>query len=175
MAQDPTAAPVEPMIRFGDEWIPAHQAWSKIETATVVMEVINRFNDNFPDLSSGDTRDVVPLVRQRLKDISLRLPPKDAEFADLGEVCAGLLQEMSPEAVLEQLRREHNIGLDHAQLIQLTGESAYASALTREAREFAENRISPDQMAQLWNDAGRPAPGGGLWSAGKVEDLIAAP
>ena len=35
------------------------------------------------------------------------------------------------------------------------------------------NRISAEQTAQLWNDAGRPAPGGGLWSSKKIAVLLA--
>jgi hypothetical protein len=27
----------------------------------------------------------------------------------------------------------------------------------------------------LWNDAGRPAPGGGLWTARKISELLSQP
>ncbi|MCB1798452.1 MAG: hypothetical protein KDI67_06165, partial [Gammaproteobacteria bacterium] len=65
----------EPMICFGGEWIPAHDVWKKMETTTVVVDAIARFNEHFPHLASADTRNVVPLVRQRLKDVTLRMPP----------------------------------------------------------------------------------------------------
>ena len=54
----------------------------------------------------------------------------------------------------------------------LAGDAAYRAALSREATEYELNRISPQQAADLWNDLGRPAPGGGLWNAAKVQALL---
>ena len=45
-------------------------------------------------------------------------------------------------------------------------------ALSREAHRFALNRVSPEQTAELWIEAGRPAPGGGLWTATKITRLL---
>lgn len=164
----------EPMIWFGGEWIPARDAWAKMETATVVVEHIQRFNEMFPQLSSSDTRAVVPLVKQRLKDVELRMPSGPAELPDLGPVAADLLRKMAPEEVLDTLEEQHGTNLELQQLIQLAGEAAYLDSLRREAGEYQDNLISNDQTAQLWNDFGRPAPGGGLWSAKKVDALMKA-
>ena len=161
----------EPTIRVGNDWIPARDAWKKMETATVVVEAIDRFNENFPHLSSPDTRDVVPLVRQRLKNIQLKLP-KRVEGPDFPGEAAKLLESLSPEDVIDVLADKHGLELDLMQLVQMVGESAYIGALGREAVEFQLNRISTDQTAQLWNDARRPAPGGGLWTTQKVEGLL---
>jgi len=161
----------EPMIRFGGEWVPAHDLWKKMETANVVTDAIEHFNDNFPYLSSPDTRDVVPLVRQRLKDIDLRMPGKYTR-PDLTPVAHRLLESMSPEDTIATLHDKYGIQVDIAQLIQLAGEDAYVAALSREAHEFALNLISPEQTADLWNDALRPAPAGGLWTATKVQSLL---
>jgi hypothetical protein len=163
--------PEQPMIRFGGEWIPAHNVWNKMETANVVADVIERFNNNFPKLSNNDTREVVPLVRQRLKDIELQMPVK-ARQPDLGPIAAQLLDSMSPEEAVEILTRDHDAQLDVLQLIQLAGEQNYAQALSREAAEYERNLISPDQTARLWNDLARPAPGGGLWTSGKISALL---
>lgn len=172
MAQKKTNAPAaEPMIRFGGEWIPAHDLWKKMEAANVIADAIERFNTEFPHLSSTHSRDVVPLVRQRLKDIDLRMRDEPPQV-DLGEVAIGLLESMSPEYVIDVMREKYNTAMDVAQLIQLAGEKAYVAALMREAHEYALNLISPEQTAELWNDAARPAPGGGLWSAKKVQDLL---
>jgi hypothetical protein len=173
MSQDREDAPPEPMIRFGNDWVPAHEAWKKMETATVAVEAIERFNASFPHLASDETREVVPVVKQRLKDITLRMPSRDPETMELGLLCAGFLEQMSPEDVLDRVQDEHGEALDLLQLIQLAGEDAYIRALGREAHEFLNNGISPDQTAQLWKDAQRPAPGGGLWTARKVEELLA--
>lgn len=159
------------MIRFGGEWIPAHDVWKKMETTQVVVDAIARFNETFPHLSSADTRNVVPLVRQRLKDVQLRMPRK-SELPDLCGVAGSLLEAMAPEDVIDALREQHGAEITLNQLVQLVGDQAYRDALSREAAEYQMNRISPDQTAQLWNDAARPAPGGGLWTAKKVNALL---
>jgi hypothetical protein len=171
MPSKPDTSDDEAVILFGGEWIPACEAWKKMETATVVVEQIDRFNENFPDLASRATREVVPLVRQRLKNIELRMPVK-AELPDLGGVASELLTTLPPEDVLDVLAEKHGMQVDILGLIQLVGDNAYIAALTREGREFEMNRISHDQTAQVWNELGRPAPGGGLWSAKKVEALL---
>ena len=57
---------------------------------------------------------------------------------------------------------------------QVAGERPYTNALRREGSDLKTNRVSPEQTAQLWNEQGRPAPGGGLWSPTKVIKLLAA-
>ena len=163
--------PADPMIRFGGEWVPAHEVWEKMETATVVVATIDHFNEHFPDLSTKETRDVVPLVQQRLKQIELRMPPRDGGLPDLGPLANELLDEHSPEGALAAMRERHGVQLELQHLIQLAGQ-AYVGALTREATEFEANRVLPEQTAELWNDSGRPAPGGGLWTAAKVNRLL---
>jgi len=172
MATDKTQAKAaEPMIRFGTKWVPAHDLWKKMETVNVIADAIEHFNTEFPHLSSSHSRDVVPLVRQRLKDIDLRMPDEAPE-TDLGEVTSGLLETLPPERVIMVLRDQFNAEVDINGLIQLAGEEAYVSALQREGKEHALNLVSPEQTAKLWNDAARPLPGGGLWTAKKVEDLM---
>jgi hypothetical protein len=161
------------MIRFGGDWMPAHDVWKKMETANVVVDAIDHFNTSFPNLASAETRDVVPLVKQRLKDIELRIPVK-YKRPDLGPVAAELLDAMSPEEAIEVLAEKHDAQIDLMQLIQLAGEKCYVKAMYREAAEYALNLISADQTAQLWNDLARPAPGGGLWTGKKITALLDA-
>ena len=142
-----------------------------METVNVIADSIERFNTEYPHLSSAQSRDVVPLVRQRLKNIDLRMPSQTPQL-DLGEVTGGLLETMSPEDVIELLRDQYATDIDLSRLIQLAGEEAYVSAIQREAREHTLNLVSPEQTALLWNDAARPPPGGGLWTAKKVQDLL---
>ena len=172
MSEDKEDEPEEPMIRFGGEWMPAHDVWKKMETATVVTDTIDRFNIGFPDLASADTRNVVPLVRQRLKDIQLRMPTSNAESIDFGPIASELLDVMAPEDALEVLKEKHGMELDLGQLILLVGEEKYLGSLAREAKEYELNRLSPKQTAQLWNEAGRASPGGGLWSEEKIKKLL---
>lgn len=153
--------------------MPAHEVWSKIETLQSVATAIERFNEEFPDLATLTTREVVPIVRDRLKQVRLRMPGREAP-ANNQAVASGLLQTLSPEQVVERLQEDHGLQIDLAQLVQLVGEHPYRNALQREALELHKNRISAEQMAELWNDARRPVPGGGLWSAVKVEHLLPA-
>ena len=168
----PDTPDTAPMIRMGDAWVPAHEAWDRMETASTVADHIERFNRNFPELSTETTREVVSLVRQRLKDISLRMPPRPAPEQDLKEMAAELLVRLSPEEAIEQLFAVSGEELTLRELIALAGEQAYIEALTREALEYQANQILPEQTAQIWNDMARPAPGGGLWSGRKVARLL---
>lgn len=170
--EDENGTTAQPMIRFGGEWLPAHEVWDKMETATVVMETIQRFNENYPGLASSGTRNVVPLVKKRLKEIEMRMPRGPASLPDLGPVASDLLKRMSPERTLDVLEQEHGANLEMMQLIQLAGEEAYLDALTREGADYRANRISDEQTARLWNDFARPPPGGGLWTARKVAELL---
>ena len=77
MTRSNTTQPTEqPMVRFGEEWIPAHTAWKKLQTISLVTDFIQRFNQEFPDLASSDTREVVPLAKQRLREIELSMPAR---------------------------------------------------------------------------------------------------
>lgn len=162
----------EPLIKLGDRWVPAHQAWARMETASGFADSIERFNRRFPDLTTKTTRDVVPLVRQRLRNIALRMPEKATEPADPGTILAELLAQVSPEEAIAELHERTGQSVDLRELISLAGEKAYIGALTREANEFRKNCIHPDQTAQIWNEMGRPLPSGGLWSGRRVEELL---
>ena len=162
----------DPKIRFGGKWTPAHEVWKKMETANAVAAAIERFNKGFPHLSTVETRNVVPLVRQRLKDIELRMPSDG--LPDLAPIAVDLLKTLTPEAALQALTDAYGVKLELHQLVEMAGNAPYIDALAREAVEYEDNRISPEQTAYLWNDAGRPAPGGGQWNEGMIRDLLDA-
>ena len=163
---------LEPKILFNGQYIPAHEAWKRMETATVATEILERFNTTFPDLATEETRAVVPLVRQRLKDVEVRLPKIPAKAPEIKELAIALLKTTSPEEVLDTLQVEFDTELDIQQLLALTGKEPYLSSISQEANELTTNKISNDQMAELWNELRRPAPGGGFWTAAKVEKLL---
>jgi len=170
-AKGSKATKEEPKIRFGEHWIPAHQAWKKMETASAVADVIDHFNTHFPELSTPVTRDVVPTVRQRLKDIQLQMPTQ-AEPTDHAAIAMKMLRDMAPEDVIDELARDHDLDINLQELIALAGQEAYLDALQREAKEYEANMILAEQTSQIWNEMARPAPGGGLWNKVKVEKLI---
>lgn len=162
----------EPKIMFAGEWIPAHEAWSKMETALTATEVIDRFNTRFPHLASEETQAVVPEVRRRLRDIQLSMPKGMARAPELRGRALELLQSQGPEDVLETLREEFDADIDMRSLLAITGREPYLVALQREAGELAQNKVSDEQAATLWNELQRPAPGGGLWTASKVRQVL---
>ena len=164
--------PQDPAIRFGGQWRPAHEVWKKMETANVVADAIERFNQRFPTLSTAETREIVPLVRQRLKNIELRMSSEESGKVDLARIAADLLSDHPPEEVIAILRQQHDSEIDILRLIRLAGEQPYVDALLREARDDESRPILPKQMAKRWNDAGRPPPGGGLWTAKKIHALL---
>jgi hypothetical protein len=162
----------EPLIKIAGKWVPAHKAWAQMEFAQEVADMIDHFNSRHTALSTESSRETVPIVRQRLKDIALRMPRREQDAPNLATIVSESLAQMSPEDVVDQLREQYGQEISLRDLIALAGEKAYEEALAREANECQANRILPEQTAQIWNDMARPVPGGGLWSAKKVEQII---
>lgn len=167
----------QPTINFGGEQIPAHEAWGRLETLSTATDLLDRFNADHPDLATEFTVQVVETVRHRLQRIQLTMPAKggneggDTNGVDEVNLAKELLAKYSPEEVLEMLEAEHGVEMNIHALSQAAAE-AYVQALAREAVELEANMVLPDQMADLWNELGRPAPGGGLWTTSKVHQLI---
>ena len=158
------------MIQFGGEWLPAEDVRKKMDATTQVVDAIDRFNSEFPHLATASTREIVPLVRQRLQAIRLRMP-YPGQQQDLAEYAVDLLAVLSPEDVIDALAERHGQHLDMLQLIQLAGNRPYLLALSREATELEQNMVSPQQASHLRLVLARPATGGGLWKADKVVAL----
>lgn len=161
-----------PRIRVSSEWIPAHQAWSKFETASNAAETIERFNQRWPELASDATRTIVPKVRKQLKAIELMMPKRKPILPDLGEKATELLAVLGPEQTIEAIKDEYGHELDLQALVTIAGMPAYTTSLRNELLELRRNKITSQQTATLWNELGRPAAGGGQWTANKVDDLF---
>jgi hypothetical protein len=54
----------------------------------------------------------------------------------------------------------------------LAGSESYRHSLALEGAVLTNNSISPDQIAVLWNEAGRPAPGKPLWDRLLVVEVL---
>ncbi|MEJ2577325.1 MAG: hypothetical protein P8106_11810 [Gammaproteobacteria bacterium] len=164
----------EPQIRFAGRWLPAHQAREKLAVAIEAMERVERFNERFPDLATAATLGVVPRVRRRLarvKALALPLTSKDAKA--LRKKAHGLLGANPPEDVIDALQEDFASSLNLQTLVAMVGMPAYLEALHREALVLRQNRISAEQIAVLWNDLARFAPGGGRWTERWVQRLLA--
>lgn len=162
----------EPLIKLGDRWVPAHKVWARMKMASGFADSVERFNKRFPELTTKTTREVVPLVRERLRNIALRMPKKATEPEDPGTILAELLGQVSPEEAIAELYERTGKSVDLQELISLAGEEAYIGALAREATEFRKNSIHPEQTAQIWTEMGRPLPSGGLWSGKRIQELL---
>ncbi len=159
-------------IRFAGEEIPAYQAWEKLETANAALELLTRFNANRPRMSSEVTRGNEEEVRRRLAKIEVLLPTAPPKDPDMADKAAALLQMHTPEEVLDVLKSEHNLECDLNGLIHLAGTEAYYQSLKNEGALLSQNKISYEQMADLWNDAKRPAPGKPFWDAIVIKALF---
>lgn len=62
-----------PKIRVGDHWIPAHRVWNVVETITTAADLVEKFNEERPTLSTAMTREVVATVRGRIRDMELSM------------------------------------------------------------------------------------------------------
>ena len=164
----------EPKVRYGDGWIPAHEAWQKTEVLHTAIDQIERYNRNRPELATALTKKSVPAMRKRLQEIEVHMPPRPRKTPELAGIAARLLARSPAEEVLKTLAAEHDCETDMSGLLYLVGEERYTQALQREAAELTASYISHEQIAELWNDTQRPAPGGGRWNPEKIAALIDA-
>ncbi|MCP3671153.1 MAG: hypothetical protein GY814_12115 [Gammaproteobacteria bacterium] len=56
-------------------------------------------------------------------------------------------------------------------LIKTVGKDAYIAAMRKEVIFLRENGVAFDQIANLWNELGRPGPGSGPWTESSVSLL----
>jgi hypothetical protein len=160
------------MIRFGNKDIPTYAAWKKLEAAGVAATRLEQLNARYPQLASGYSRDMVEKTRRRLKSVEVTMPAAPRLPPKMEDVVSGMIGSNSVEEVLEALKREHGVELDAMALVHVIGLDAYTEMLKREAAEFRQNFLSDEQIAELWNGAHMPAPGGGRWSIKVVEGFL---
>lgn len=154
----------QPTVRIAGKWIPTHRIWKMLETVNTATDLVERYNDENPDHASSITIDAVTAVRERLKALQMSLPTSEEETRDPAEVAGELLKTMPPEDVIATLEQEHGVKANMQGLITLVGEEVYVESMRDEANEYIANMITPDQIAELWNELHRPSPNGGLWS-----------
>lgn len=62
-----------PMVRVGDNWVPAHRVWNVVEAMNTAADLVAKFNEKRPELSTEMTRDVVDKARERIRSMDLAL------------------------------------------------------------------------------------------------------
>jgi hypothetical protein len=162
----------DPKIRFGGREIPTYEAWAKLAVARGALDVLTRFNQGRASLATDLTRDTEGEVRRRLGSLEILMPEAPSRELDLEDRVRALLLTHSPDRVLDILKREHKVDCDYNGLIHLAGSETYLKSLAIEAHEFQDNRISDQQIADLWNEAKRPALGKPFWDRIAVRELL---
>lgn len=159
-------------IKIAGMDIPVHLAWKKIEVLNTAADHLDRLNEEYPHLSTKFSCEILPIVRQRLRDsVSDVAAPKriDDNYIDF---LKEQIKSQSPEDCIDNLRSAYNVDINLSDLIYHVGEDNYIDAMIREAELYRDNKISPDQTAELWNDLQRPAPGKTHWTTTDVENLL---
>lgn len=168
-------------VRFGHNWIAPEEAKKKRETVNEGIGQLKKMHDLFPRLATDYVREVL----NRLAPGSSRAGSADAEAEaglrgrvdqpDLEALVAEMSHTLVVDEIIETLAIEHNLELDAAALARLAGAEAYSSMLRRELQQYRQYFLSPEQVAELWNEAAISVPGGGLWNTAAVERLMKGP
>lgn len=161
-----------PKILFAGTWLPAHEVWSKLEAVSTTADVLDRLNNDYPDLASDYTRSTVAQIRRQLHAVEVRMPHRIDQLPLMRERALALLQSEPPEAVVTVLEAEFGTAANIQGLLALTGVEPYLESLRRELAILQRNKVTPEQTAGLWNELQRLAPGGGLWTARKIQELL---
>lgn len=62
-----------PMVRVGDTWVPAHRIWNVVEAMNTATDLVERFNETRPELTTEVTREVVEVARERIRSMELEM------------------------------------------------------------------------------------------------------
>lgn len=162
------------VVKIAGMDVPVHLAWTKIESLNTGADLLERLNDQYPDLATDFTRNVLPIVRERLKTSLADVASPPVKDDSVVQLAKELIKQMSPEEVIDRLQQEKDVDVSMTDLIYFISEKDYLDAMKREAIEFSQNQISPEQTAQLWNDLQRPAPGKMNWTPRDISELLNA-
>ena len=159
-------------VRFAGVEIPAHMAWKKIEVLNTAADNLERLNEAYPHLATEFSHEILGIVRKRLKeavsDVAKPVQIDDSYIEFLKEQ----IKKNAPEDCIDNLRSAYNVDINIHDLIYHVGEVNYMESMIREAELYRENKILPEQTAELWNQMGRPAPGKQHWTGKDVEQLL---
>jgi len=161
-----------PLVKFGNEWIPTHLIWKKMDAMNVALDVLDKFNNKYPHLSSNITVSTISIVKNRMKNMTFSVSEKTSNKDTILDDTLKILETNSIEDTLVILRKKKGIDVDAKGLIQFIGQDKYLQILQKDIQELTHNMISADQIAEVWNELKRPPPGGGFWTEGKVKQTL---
>lgn len=146
-----------------------------IETAREAVTQLKRLVHEYPTLTTLNVRQAIETwdedIFRKRGPIWLEQQRKRKERDALERRAVELIETHQMEDVLDMLGLEFERKIDYQDLIDLCGRERYIAALRREGMELKANSISPQQTADLWNSAGKPAVGGKHWNAIAVSVL----
>jgi hypothetical protein len=147
-----------------------------IETAREAVSQLKRLSRDFPQLSTRHVKVAIETWNEEMfqkgEVVWLEKQKKRMERDALESRAAELIETHLTDDVLDMLIAEFKREIDYFGLIDLCGRDKYIAALGREAIELKANFVSPEQTAELWNAAGKPAVGGESWNAKAVSVLM---
>jgi hypothetical protein len=147
-----------------------------IETAREAVTQLRRLHRDFPRLSTRQVKQAIETWDEEMfrkgEMIWLEKQRKRKERSAIERRAVVLIEDHLTDDVLDMLMQEFEREIDYYGLMDLCGRDKYIAALRREAIELKENCISPEQTAELWNGAGKPAAGGDRWNAKGVSVLM---
>lgn len=175
-----------PKVRFGDGEVSTSRIWKVLETTQRAAELLNRLNNQHPDLATEYTRTTFENVKKRLSHLDIVhattapsgsieiIPPQQQAKPNesIEDVAERLLASHSPEEVVEILADQYHHQCDIGGVLLMVGQESYERALTREALEMLKNSIGYEQIADLWNDFHRPVAGKPFWDARYIKDMV---
>lgn len=153
---------------------------------------LDALNEKYSELATGKTTKAVKDMRNLLGAIEVT-PLNQGEHVDnvtlvapkagddkggglspeeIKSIAQGTLLHNGLDDTLDILDTKYKVSLSTEELVELVGPDAYKDALKREGEEYRANSISFDQIAQLWNDFGRPPLGEGNWTSISVSSVV---
>lgn len=163
----------ETIVRIAGIDVPIHLAWQKIEALNTGAEVLEQLNQKYPHLASDFTCEITSIVRDRIKDCigDAKIPAK-ADIKLVEFLVEKLEADIDPLDIVDITKREKDVDITLEDLVYIVGEKTYMEAMLRQAKMFHENKILPEQIAELWNQASLPAPGKQHWTKKDLEKML---
>lgn len=143
-----------------------------IEIAREAVEQLRRISKDFPQLASKQVRIALDTWDEEMfkkgEVIWLQKEHKRLLRSAMETRAVELVEANMLDDALEMMNAEFDREMGFDALIDLIGRERYTEALKQEAAELKVNSISPEQTAELWNSAGKPPLGDGVWTATAV-------
>jgi hypothetical protein len=147
-----------------------------IETAREALAQLKRLSRDFPHLSTRHVKLAIETWNEEMfqkgEMVWIEKQRQRMQREALESRAAELVETHHLDDALDMLVKEFDCEIDFYGLADLCGREKYVAALTREAAEMKQNFVSPEQTAELWNAAGKPAVGGERWNAKAVSVLM---